>query len=92
MIIDVTEKIVGDARSGGRAGGKTVRHAIRIWLEENVGQYYGAEIDAASDRDIGSGWEFGSSCESDDVGNLKIGWIVDIADEKLALMFMLRFG
>ena len=92
MIIDVTHVLLGDVRPGGRGGGKVAQLSIREWLEENVGPYYGTEKDAESDRDIGSGWEFGASCESDDKGNLKIGWIVDVADEKLALMFTLRFG
>jgi hypothetical protein len=66
--------------------------AIRNWLEDNVGKYYGMDTVVGSDRAIGSGWEFGTSCESDDDGNLRIGWVVEIADEQLALMFMLRFG
>lgn len=92
MIIDVTHVMLGDPPTHRRPGGKRARRAIRAWLEDNVGQYYGVEIDAESDRDIGSGWEFGASCKDDGNGNLKIGWIVDIADEKLALMFTLRFG
>ena len=92
MIIDVTHVMLADPPTHCRPGGKRARRAIRAWLEDNVGQYYGMEIDAESDRDIGSGWEFGASCEDDGNGNLKIGWIVDIADEQLAVMFMLRFG
>jgi hypothetical protein len=90
VIIDVTHVMLGDSPTHRRPGGRIARTAIRNWLEDNVGEYYG--MDTVSDRAIGSGWEFGTSCESDADGNLKIGWVVDIADEQLALMFMLRFG
>ena len=92
MIIDVTHIILGDVRAGGRVGGQAARAAIRAWLEENVGQYYGIETGITNERQIGSGWEFGSSCEDAGGGYLKIGWIVDIADPQLATMFMLRFA
>lgn len=93
MIIDVTHVMLGDPPTHRRPGGKIARLAIRTWLEENVGEYYGRETDSiTSDREIGAGWEFGSSCEDDGKGYLKIGWIVDIADEQLATMFMLRFA
>ena len=92
MIIDVTHVMLGDPPTHRRPGGRIARTAIRNWLEDNVGEYYGMDTVVGSDRAIGSGWEFGTSCESDDDGNLRIGWVVDIADEQLALMFMLRFG
>jgi len=92
VIIDVTHVMLGDPPTHRRPGGRIARQAIRNWLEDNVGEYYGMEPVIGSDRAIGSGWEFGTSCESDNDGNLKIGWVVDIADEQLALMFALRFG
>jgi len=92
VIIDVTHVMLGDPPTDRRPGGKVARLAIRTWLEENVGQYYGRESGITSDREIGSGWEFGAFSEADDKGNLKISWFVDIADEQLATMFMLRFG
>jgi hypothetical protein len=98
VIIDVTHVMLGDPPTHRRPGGRIARQAIRNWLEDNVGEYYsmdtvvGLSNLVGSGRAIGSGWEFGTSCESDNDGNLKIGWVVDIADEQLALMFALRFG
>ena len=90
MIIDVTHVILGDVRPGGRGGGKAARESVRKWLEENVGQFYCTETLQTSDRAIGSGWEFGAKIVEQPSG-LGITWFVDISNEQLAMMFVLRF-
>ena len=90
MIIDVTHVILGDVRPGGRGGGKAARESIRKWLEENVGQFYCTETRFCADRAIGSGWEFGARIVEQPSGYGK-SWFVDIDNEQLATMFVLRW-
>lgn len=97
MIIDVTHVLLGDVRPGGRAGGKVAQLSVRKWLEENVGPYHGEDSrDGPLDNwdvSVGSGWEFGTHATTDYPDSIMtVSWFVDIADEKLALMFTLRFG
>lgn len=96
MIIDVTHVILGDVRPGGRAGGKIAQLSIREWLEENVGPYHGEDSrEGPLDNwcvSVGSGWEFGTHATTDSPDSIMtVSWFVDIADEKLATMFTLRF-
>ena len=92
MIIDVTHVMLGDPPTRTRPGGRIVREAIRTWLEENVGQYYGEDNQVDKSVSIGSGWEFGTYSIPNRANDISISWQVNIADERLALMFTLRFG
>ena len=92
MIIDVTHVMLADPPTRTRPGGKIARSAIRNWLEDNVGPYYGEDNQVDKSVSIGSGWEFGTYSISNRANDISINWQVDIADEQLALMFTLRFG
>ena len=92
MIIDVTHFMLGDPPTDRRPGGRVARQAIRNWLEDNVGPYYGEDNQVDKSVSIGSGWEFGTYSTPNRANDISISWQVDIADEQLALMFTVRFG
>ena len=92
MIIDVSHVMLGDPPTHRRPGGRIARQAIRNWLEDNVGEYYGEDNQVDKSVSVGSGWEFGTYSIHNQAHDISISWQVDIADEQLALMFMLRFG
>lgn len=90
MIIDVTERLLPDNK--GQVKGRAAKTAaIRAWLEENVGQFYGIDSQLESHTEIGAGWEFTAEHHDNIDGRLDIKWYVDIADEQLATMFALKF-
>lgn len=78
-VFDITERIV--------SWGKNDLLAIRAWLGEHVGEYYGRGEDPIID--IGSGWEIGILREQDKDKNTIISWYVDITDEEKSVMYAL---
>lgn len=62
--------------------------AIREWLTENIGQYYGRGSYPVTE--IGAGWEIVvTHTEPEDDGSIATGWAVDITDENLSTVFAL---
>lgn len=91
MEIDITHVILKDPPTRTRPGGRIVRRAIQAWLEQNVGPYYGEDnTSLLRSVSVGVGWKFGTQT-IDKNDTMSIKWIVDIADKRLAAMFMLRF-
>jgi hypothetical protein len=83
MIIDISEQVL----SGNRVN---VKKQMISWLEENIGEYYGEVTEEHRGAYVGSGWEWGAKSEVVDDRYITT-WFVDIADERAATMFILKF-
>ena len=92
MIIDISEQVLARLQYRDLSKSPTVRIKKQMidWLEENVGDYYKEVIFGGGRAYTGSGWQWGTRSERVD-DRFITTWFVEIDDDQLATMFILKF-
>jgi hypothetical protein len=91
---DITPLILGGRSSIWDRSRRDTLPALRTWLSEHVGEYYGRGDDPVVD--IGSGWEIvvlrnGKRTQPTEIVDTVVTWELDITDEEKSVLFALRW-